>query len=128
MIRALTIVLGGIVLVSSGCASSQHAGGAMTAVKHGDAVTVNVELDDYVIRMPESIPHGDVTFEVKNVGKHTHNVKISGHGVETVLPANLDPGENASMTAHMEPGEYKVTCPVGPHAMLGMRLTLVVTE
>ena len=114
-----------------GCASSQHAGDAMHATQStgpGGAAHVNVpvELDEYVIRMPSKIPPGDATFDVKNVGHHTHNIKIQGKGVDAELPEDLHAGKSATMDVHLDPGTYKVICPVGPHAALGMKRTVTV--
>ena len=121
-------------LLAVGCSSSRPAGGqtqATTAPSSGSGSsssrqTVPVELDDYVIRMPDTLPAGDVTFDVKNVGKHAHNIRLRGPGVDAALPNNLRGGESSALDVHLNPGTYHVTCPVGPHAMMGMRTTLTV--
>jgi plastocyanin len=111
----------------AGCASPRARSELRaTTSPSSSRTTVPVELDDYVIRMPASVPPGDVTFAVKNVGKHTHNVKVRGAGLDVALAKNLRGGESATLDAHLEPGSYRVTCPVGPHAMMGMRTTLAV--
>lgn len=33
----------------------------------------------------------------------------------------------ANLIVLLQPGTYRITCPVGPHAFFGMRLTLTVT-
>ena len=114
--------------VVAGCAKSQSAPATTSPSPSPSAArrTVPVELDDYVIRMPASLPPGDVTFTVKNVGKHAHNIKIHGPDVDAVLPKNLRGGESGTLDVHLQPGTYRVTCPVGPHAMMGMRMDLTV--
>ena len=125
-VRACWLILTAV--LATGCASSQHAGKHMQASESGSRVIVPVELDDYVIRMPSSIAPGDVTLQVKNVGHHAHNIKISGQGVKSQLPKNLQSGESADLELRLEAGTYKVTCPVGPHALMGMRMTLTVEQ
>ena len=59
MPRFASILLVALLLTAVlGCKSSQHAGSKMTATAAagGGGATVPVELDDYVIRMPETIP------------------------------------------------------------------------
>jgi plastocyanin len=123
-----TITAAAACALLAACSSSQHAGAGMTATQADGKVTVPVELDDYVIRMPDHIPPGDVTFNVKNTGKHVHNIRITGSGVDAALPRNLEAGEEMPLTLHMNPGTYHVTCPVGPHAAMGMRMDLTVQD
>jgi len=129
MIKHLYAVTMVASVLSFGCASSRS-GDQMQATTSlsSSRVTVPVELDDYVIRMPATIPPGDVTFAVKNVGDHSHNVRVRGQNVDAALPKNLKGGESGTLEAHLEPGTYRVTCPVGPHAMMGMRTTLTVKK
>jgi plastocyanin len=115
-------------LSTAGCKSSQHAGSHLTATPTSSGATVPVELDDYVIRMPETIPPGDIVLQIRNTGKHVHNIKIAGHGVDVQLPENLKAGESAELRVTLVPGVYHVTCPVGPHATLGMRMDLTVKK
>lgn len=115
-------------LFLSACKSSQGAGAHLSAVRTATGVEVPVELDDYVIRMPETIPPGNVVLHIRNVGKHVHNIEIHGNGVDAKLPHNLPPGESADLRITLAPGAYHVTCPVGPHEMLGMRLDITVRE
>ena len=116
------------VLGVPGCKSSQEAGKGMQAEIVDGRIVVPVELDDYVIRMPTTIPPGTIDFNVKNVGTHVHNVKIVGDGVNSSLAENLQAGQSAVLTLPLNPGVYRVTCPIGPHAALGMRLDLTVTD
>jgi uncharacterized cupredoxin-like copper-binding protein len=126
-----TAVVVGVVVAwlgMGGCGSSQRAGGGMAATRVGDRVIVPVELDDYVIRMPATVPAGEAVFEVKNVGHHTHNIRVAGGSVDAGLDENLEGGQSATLTVRLSPGRYRVTCPVGPHATMGMRLWLTVEE
>lgn len=108
------------------CASSQHATGTTTFTRTTNGVNVEVLLDEYKIHMPTAIPGGEVTFDIKNTGGHRHSFEINGQGVDAKLAHDLDPGQSAKLHVTLAPGTYKVTCPVGPHAAMGMRLKLTV--
>jgi uncharacterized cupredoxin-like copper-binding protein len=77
--------------------------------------------------MPTKLPAGRAVFQIANTGTHDHNIEITGPGVNATLPHNLKGGESSELVATLQPGTYKVSCPVGPHSMLGMRLELTVT-
>jgi len=89
---------------------------------------VDVELDEWVILMPETIPAGETVFMISNVGVDVHNVRIQGQGIDVSLPTDLQPGASARLEVALEQGTYQVTCPVLNHAALGMRLELTVTD
>jgi uncharacterized cupredoxin-like copper-binding protein len=114
--------------VMTGCASSQNSTAATTFTRTDTGATVEVLLDEYKIHMPTTIPGGDITFHVKNTGDHRHNIEVEGSGVDAKLPKDLGPGEGADLHVQLAPGVYKVLCPVGPHAAMGMRLELTVTK
>jgi uncharacterized cupredoxin-like copper-binding protein len=87
---------------------------------------VDVSLVEWAIEMPTSVTAGSVTFNVTNNGSAEHNFAIEGNGVEQALDSNLASGEAGSMTVDLEPGTYRVYCPVGNHAEQGMELELTV--
>ena len=117
-----------VYLAAAGCGTSQHATGDTTFTRTSSGTTVQVKLDEYRIHMPTTIPAGHTIFQVANTGKHEHNIRITGHGVDAALSHDLKPGESEDLTIDLKPGTYKVDCPVGPHASLGMRLNLTVTS
>lgn len=90
--------------------------------------TVQVELREFTIDMPGSIPAGLTTFEVTNNGTFEHNFEIEGQGIDQVFDANLLPGESRTLQVDLQPGAYDVYCPVANHREQGMSLELVVTE
>lgn len=120
-------LLAPLAAVLGACASSQHSTGSTTVTSTATGAVVQVQLDEYTIHMPTTIPGGDITFQIKNTGTHDHNIRIQGEGIDATLPNNLSGGQTAELKAQMTPGTYKVTCPVGPHAAMGMRLELTVT-
>jgi uncharacterized cupredoxin-like copper-binding protein len=69
------------------------------------------------------VPHGSVTFTVKNAGAVPHDFKIAGK--KTKL---LNPQQSAKLTVTFaKAGKYPYLCTVPSHAVLGMKGTLTVT-
>jgi uncharacterized cupredoxin-like copper-binding protein len=91
------------------------------------AAPVEVHLSEYAIEMPHTLPAGPTTFLVHNEGKKTHSFKIEGLGIDELLSAPVKPKATGSLKITLQPGEYKVYCPVGSHESKGMKLTLTVT-
>lgn len=91
--------------------------------------TVDVELVEWDIVMPEQIAAGEVTFVVTNGGSMVHQFEIENEetGFERMFDQQLQPGETMEMTVTLEPGDYYVYCPIANHAARGMELTLNVT-
>lgn len=118
-----------VVALGAGCAASRPAGRPMSITPTEDGAIVEVELDEYVIRMPDIVPPGRIIFRVTNTGSHRHTISIQGQGedaVDTRLSPDLEGGQSVDWTLELKPGTYRVWCPVGPHAALGMRMTLTV--
>jgi len=92
------------------------------------AATVEVRLSEYAIEMPPTLPAGPTTFLVRNEGHKSHSFKIEGPKIDGQLEAIVRPGETGSLELTLQPGEYKVYCPIGSHAAKGMTMTLVVSE
>ena len=68
---------------------------------------------------------GEATFTVSNDGQAPHALALDGNGVEEET-GTISPGESASLTVDLEPGEYELYCPVGDHRDQGIAGTLVV--
>ena len=90
--------------------------------------TVEVELSEFKIIMPNVIIAGEKIFKVTNVGDAPHNFEIEGNGIEKEFEANLAPGETQTMVVELKPGTYKVYCPVANHQEKGMSLQLTVED
>lgn len=86
------------------------------------AGAIEVELTEFHIQMPSSIPAGPITFQVMNTGSVAHNFKIEGMRIEQEFHSNLQPGETSAMQVDLKPGAYEIYCPVGSHKELGMVL------
>jgi uncharacterized cupredoxin-like copper-binding protein len=103
------------------------AGGA--AEPQGDkGATVDVHLSEYAIKMPETLPAGPTTFVVHNDGIKVHSFRIEGPGLsEAILAKPVPPQETENLQVTLQPGDYKVYCPVGSHEVKGMKMALKVT-
>ena len=91
------------------------------------AAPVEVRLTDYAIEMPHTLPAGPTLFHVRNEGKKTHSFKIEGPGIDELLSKPVKPRADGSLQVTLQPGDYKVYCPVGSHESKGMTMTLSVT-
>lgn len=93
------------------------------------AGTVDVHLSEYAIKMPDTLPAGPTTFVVHNDGNKVHSFRIEGPGLtsDTILAKPVPPQETENLQVTLQPGEYKVYCPVGSHEVKGMKMTLKVT-
>jgi uncharacterized cupredoxin-like copper-binding protein len=88
---------------------------------------VEVHLHEYAVEMPKTLPAGPTTFVVHNDGKKTHSFKIEGPGIDQILAQPVDPQTTGELKVTLQPGEYKVYCPIGSHEVKGMKTTLTVT-
>jgi mono/diheme cytochrome c family protein len=95
--------------------------------QQGQGSPVTVSLSEWIILMPSQVDAGQVSFNVTNDGTVEHNFRIEGQGVEQEFDSNLRPQESRTMTVELQPGSYRVYCPVEGHAERGMKLQLDVT-
>ena len=98
--------------------TSQAAGAA--------TMPIQVQLSEYEIRMPDTIPAGAQTFHIADAGDKNHNFQIEGNGVSQKLVNDLTRGDTADMTVTLKPGTYTVYCPVDKHRGKGMQRTITV--
>lgn len=103
---------------------------AGSAEPQGDkaAGTVDVHLSEYAIKMPDTLPAGPTTFVVHNDGAKTHSFRIEGPGLsDAILAKPVPPQEMENLQVTLQPGEYKIYCPIGSHENKGMKTILKVT-
>ncbi|MCX2726275.1 hypothetical protein OO015_02045 [Thermomicrobium sp. 4228-Ro] len=108
--------------------------------------TVNVELDEYVIRVDTAqVPAGRVRFVTTNVGQLEHELIVlrtdlpadqlpyseakqtaeeeeAGEVLGEIEPEDLPPGKTAEMTLELPAGHYVLLCNIPTHYRLGMHL------
>jgi Cu-Zn family superoxide dismutase len=89
---------------------------------------IPVNLSEFKIDMPKSLPAGPTAFAVVNSGNKDHNFEIERGEFETEFDANLEPGEADVLEVNLSPGTYEIYCPVGDHEQEGMQLELRVEK
>jgi plastocyanin len=117
-LRTATLLL---VLTLAGC------GSAGAPVKTTDT-SVTITLDDYTIRPQElRVPKGQrITVTVVNHGRlgHTFRIRSTNHVVRALT--TIRPGQQATTTIKLAPGNYTMFCALANHEELGMRGKLTV--
>ena len=116
--RATAVLVAAAVLV--GCGGGEPA----ASVRGG---RIDVTLGDFFIK-PQDIAAdaGRVTFAVTNRGRLVHSFHVQLPDRQPVKITRLHPGESATATADLQPGEYRLVCVESNHAELGMTGRLVV--
>jgi uncharacterized cupredoxin-like copper-binding protein len=99
-----------------------EAGGGPTLAQ---GATQEVDLIEYQINLPETLPAGRTTFNIENGGKEEHAFVIEGNGIEK-KSAELQRGDTTSLDVTLAPGTYTIYCPVDGHKDKGMKRTLTV--
>jgi Cupredoxin-like domain len=88
---------------------------------------VEVHLTEYTVDLPKTLPAGPTTFTIHNDGRKTHSFKIEGPGIDELLSKPVRPKNTGTLQLTLQPGEYKIYCPIGNHSVKGMTMTLKVT-
>lgn len=112
---------------SSGTDASDASGASGTST--GTTVPATVMLADFMLEPEDMTVDGpSVTFSVTNNGPTVHNFSVRDPESGEVLLAteNLRPGESATLTGELEPGEYETFCSLPGHESLGMQAVLTV--
>ena len=110
------------VLVLAGCGSEEGDDDSASAGEPVQITAKDFELDPADVRVEAS---GETTFTLTNEGESEHALEVEGNGVEEETET-IAPGDTASVTVDLEPGEYELYCPVDDHRSRGMEATLVV--
>lgn len=125
--RLLLLVLSLLAVAGAFHRQAEAASGPAEAQDGKTAAPVAVRLDEYTVEMPHTLPAGPTTFLVRNEGKNTHSFRIEGPGIAEMLSTPVRPRKTGSLQVTLQPGDYKVYCPVGGHEAKGMTMKLVVT-
>lgn len=97
----------------------QQAGGAAMPM-------LQVQLQEYDIRMEEALPAGHQALTVVNSGREDHSLVIEGNGVRQALPSVLKRGDSNELHMNLPSGTYTAYCPVEGHRQKGMERKIVV--
>lgn len=132
---------GGLALLLAACGGSSTAAKATaprsdpatsapaaSAAPGGTGTPVQVIETEFAIELPQkSFPPGTYTFTVLDKGHATHALEIDGPGVNDKVSSSLSGGQSTSLTVTLQKGTYRLYCPVGNHASLGMDTEITVT-
>jgi plastocyanin len=111
---------------SSSSASSPAAGGSSSAA--GQAQTLTVTEVGFDIQLESSdLPAGDYTITVKNEGDATHDLVVEQDGKDVAKSDTLGPGDSATFTVTLKPGQYVFYCSIGNHRAMGMETDVTVS-
>src|SRR4051794_12481225 len=95
---------------------------ALGARSHASGTAVTVTATEFKFKLSKtSVPHGSVTFTVKNAGKLPHDFKIGGK--KTPL---IGAGKSAKLTVSLNHGKAAYLCTVPGHSAAGMKGALTV--
>ena len=89
--------------------------GTTTTAGQTASAPIQVTLSEYAIEMPSTLPPGPTRFEIRNAGQLPHNFEIEGEGIEQMLAEDLAAGASSVLEVDLQPGTYRVYCPVGTH-------------
>jgi plastocyanin len=118
LVRDIAVLVAAVAL--AGCGGGERA--ASATGRHA-----RIELDDFLIR-PQVLTAraGRLTLEVSNRGRLAHAFHLQQPGHDALKLAPLLPGDSATRSVVLAPGEYRMVCTVSNHAELGMTGRLVV--
>lgn len=88
--------------------------------------TVRVKLVDFeLVPADLTVRAGAITFQLQNEGRYTHDFRVEGNGVDERGP-KVGAGRTMEWRIILQPGTYRISCPVSNHADRGMVGTLTV--
>lgn len=90
--------------------------------------TVVVEMDEYVIDAPDTLPAGRLVLEVRNMGFEEHNLEVHRDSLLFESGRPLNPRETRIMEVVLDPGPHRLVCTVSGHEGRGMIRALTVVE
>lgn len=88
--------------------------------------TVEVQLTEYAIRMPQSLAPGKYTLHIANAGKEDHSFVLEGVDTRLEFAEPLKRGDTKDAEVDLKTGIYNAWCPVDKHKDHGMKAELLV--
>ncbi|KAB2379949.1 hypothetical protein [Actinomadura montaniterrae] len=92
------------------------------------ATTVTVTEKEYSLKLSQTtFKAGPYIFIAKNAGTMQHALAISGPGITNAkVTPGISPGQQAKLNLSLQPGTYKLWCPIDDHRALGMQTKITV--
>lgn len=83
----------------------------LTACEVSTGADVAVQLAEFSVTAPKTLPAGSGRIEIDNVGEFTHTLVVTDANGEVAAATGLIPsGETAYLDIDLEPGTYSFTC------------------
>jgi plastocyanin len=93
-----------------------------------EAESITATEADFSISLDEdNLSAGTYEIEVANDGSATHDLVVERDGDDVAGTDKIAPGDSATLSVTLEPGEYVFYCSIGNHRAMGMELTVQVT-
>ncbi len=87
-----------------------------------------IDLRDFeLVPADLTVTSGKITFTLSNAGRFTHDFRVEGEGVDAKSP-RVGAGRTDEWSITLDPGEYRISCPISNHADRGMVGTLIVVS
>jgi uncharacterized cupredoxin-like copper-binding protein len=94
----------------------------------GSSRTVDLALTEYrLIPQDVRVSAGQLTLQVRNDGRLTHNLVVSNNGQPEASTPPLAPGQSLALTVTLAPGKYSMASTILSDQALGEYGTLKVT-
>jgi plastocyanin len=94
----------------------------------GEAQSITATEGEMFIELSsEELSAGSTTIEVVNDGSATHDLVVERDGEDVDGTDGIAPGDSATLTVDLEPGEYVFYCSIANHRAMGMEVTVTVT-
>ena len=129
MRKSATLVVIAVALAGCGGGGSKKSSTTPAATAAGPATTLKLSADKSALKFDKSTltaPAGKVTIEMSNPSQLSHNVAITGGGLDTAGQI-VGNGGTSKVTANLKAGTYTFFCAVDGHRAAGMQGTLTVT-
>ena len=112
---------------SDAASPSSSTSSSSSASSVGQAQTLTVTEVGFDIKLESSdLPAGDYTITVKNEGDATHDLVVEQDGKDIAKSDTLGPGDSATFTVTLQPGQYVFYCSIGNHRAMGMETDVTV--
>jgi plastocyanin len=83
----------------------------LTACDVSTNASVDVQLAEFSVTAPRTLPAGSGRIEIDNVGEFTHTLVVTDANGEVAAATGLIPsGETTYLDIDLEPGTYSFTC------------------
>jgi uncharacterized cupredoxin-like copper-binding protein len=114
-ILSATLALGSAFAAPAGASTSK-----VTVVKA-------TETDFHIALSKSKWTPGKYTFVAINKGATTHNIEITGPGLNSPVSKNISPRQSTKLTVTLKKGKYDLFCAIPGHKALGMNVNLTVS-